>query len=282
MLKVFGFVRRHPDLTHDEYRAAHVGYHNSYGRRLNNIRGYVLNVQANTPIERTLGPLASRITHNEFTGFDALWDGWGQLLFDSLDTYLSAKTPARDKAGPNGLEDDPRVAAVGGDGAWLYGGSPFQFMVVEHVAMPVRRPERKVFKLTQFAKQQPGLPAELFRSYVTGRYAARLIQLPGLRGLVMNFRAPVDVMSKFFEPGADAFTPKGAAEREKFFGAWDCLTELWFDRPDQFIDGRQSSGLSAPLDKLEAELFASVCYREVDETVAVLPDRSPAPDFYHR
>ena len=27
MLKVFGFVRRHPGLTHDEYRAAHVGYH---------------------------------------------------------------------------------------------------------------------------------------------------------------------------------------------------------------------------------------------------------------
>ncbi len=282
MLKVFGFVRRHPDLTHDEYRAAHVGYHNSYGRRLNNIRGYVLNVRANASIEQTLGPAASDITRNEFSGFDTLWDGWGQLLFDSLETYLSAKTPARDKAGPHGLEDDPRVAAVGGDGPWLYGGSPFQFMVVEHVAMPVRRPERKVFKLTQFAKQQPGIPSELFRSYLTGRYAARLVQLPGLRGLVMNFRTPLDVMSKFFEPGAEGFTPKGIAEREKFFGAWDCLTELWFDRAEQFIVGRVATPLAAYLDTLEAELFASVCYREVDETVAVLPNRAPAPAYYYR
>lgn len=282
MLKVFGFVRRHPDLSHDEYRAAHVGYHNSYGRRLNNIRGYVLNVRANASIDQTLGSLAGHITRNEFADFDSLWDGWGQLMFDSLETYLSAKTPARDKAGPDGLEYDPRVAAVGGDGASLYGGSPFQFMVVEHVVVPVRRPERRVFKLAQFASQQPGIPSELFRSYVTGRYAARLVQLPGLRGLVMNFRAPVDVMSKFFEPGAEAFTPEGKREREKFFGAWDCLTELWFDRSDQFIDGRQSSGLSAHLDLLETELFASVCYREVDETVAVLPNRAPAPTFYHR
>ncbi len=282
MLKVFGFVRRHPDLTHDEYRAAHVGYHNSYGRRLNNIRGYVLNVRANAPIEQTLGQLAGHITRHEPAGFDALWDGWGQLLFDSLEDYLSAKTPARDKAGPYGLEDDPRVAVVGGDGAWLYGGSPFQFMVIEHVALPVRRPERKLFKLTQFATQQPGMPSELFRSYMTGRYAARLVQLPGLRGLIMNFRTPLDVMSKFFEPGAEAFTPKGATEREKFFGAWDCLTELWFDRADQFVDGRLTTPLSAHLDTLETELFTSVCYREVDETVAVLPNRAPAPAYYHR
>ena len=282
MLKVFGFVRRHPDLTHDEYRAAHVGYHNSYGRRLNGIRGYVLNVRSNTPIEQTLGPLTNRITRNERTDFDALWDGWGQLVFDSLETYLSAKSPARDRAGPNGLEYDDKVASVGGDGAWLYGGSPFQFMVVEHVALPVRRPEYKVFKLVQFASMQTGLPMELFRSYVTGRYATQLARLPGLRGLVMNFRTPLDVMSRFFEPGADAFTAKGSAERERFFSAWDCMTELWFDRPDQFVSGRQSAALAEPLDQLERELFVSTCYREVDETVAVLPNRSPAPAFYFR
>ncbi len=282
MLKVFGFVRRHPDLTHDDYRAAHVGYHNSYGRRLNNIRGYVLNVRANAPITSTLGPLASRITRDEVQGFDDLWDGWGQLLFDSLETYLSAKTPAHDKAGPRGLEDDALVAAVGGDGPWLYAGSPFQFMVVEHVALPVRRPERKLFKLVQFATRQSGLPDELFRSYVCGRYAARLAQLPGLRGLVMNFRTPLDVMSRFFEPEAEGFTARGIAEREHFYGSWDCMTELWFDRADQFVDGRLAALSSTHLDSLELELFASVCYREVDETVVVLPNRAPAPDYYFR
>jgi hypothetical protein len=282
VLKVFGFVRRHAALTHDEYRAAHVGYHNSFGRRLNDIRGYVLNVRANQPIETTLGPLAATITRREPAGFDDLWDGWGQLLFDSLEHYLAAKTPARDKPGPNGLEEDTRVAAVGGDGPWLYSGSPFQFMVSEHVAVPVRRPERKIFKLTQFARRQPELPDELFRSYVSGRYAARLAQIPGLRGLIMNFRTPLDVMSRFFEPEADGFTPKGIAEREHFYGAWDCITELWFDRAPQFVAGRSAAPLAAQLDALESELFASTWYREVDETVAVNPNRSPAPSFYFR
>lgn len=279
MLKVFGFVRRNRNLTHDEYRAAHVGYHNSFGRRLNNIRGYVLNVRANAPIETTLGPLARTLQRGEAEGFDELWDGWGQLVFDSLDHYLSAKTPARDKPGPGGLEEDPRVAAVGGDGPYLYSGSPFQFMVVEHVALPVRRPERKIFKLTQFAKCRADLPEPLFRAYVTGRYAAVLSRLPGLRGLIFNFRTPVDVMTRFFEPGADAFTAKGAVERDRFFSAWDCITELWFDHPGQFVSGRP---LATALDALEAELFEAVCYREVDETVAVNPNRSPAPDFYFR
>jgi hypothetical protein len=282
MLKVFGFVRRGDALTHDEYRAAHVGYHNSFGRRLNNIRGYVLNVRANASIESTLGPLATRITRNEPAAFDDLWSGWGQLLFDSLEHYLSAKTPARDKPGPNGLEDDARVASVGGDGPWLYRGSPFQFMVTEHVAVPVRRPERKIFKLTQFTKRRADLPEELFKSYVSGRYATRLTELSGLRGLIMNFRTPLDVMSRFFEPESDGFTTTGIAEREHFYQAWDCITELWFDRAPQYVAARAQTPLAEQLDTLEEELFAAAWYREVDETVVVNPNRSPAPALYFR
>jgi len=33
---------------------------------------------------------------------------------------------------------------------------------------------------------------------------------------------------------------------------------------------------------MENELFISSFFREVDETVAVMPNRNPAPDFYHR
>ncbi|MCP5182097.1 MAG: hypothetical protein H6993_13650 [Pseudomonadales bacterium] len=279
MLKVFGFVRRHANLTHDDYRAAHVGYHNSYGRRLNKIRGYVLNVRANEPIESTLGPLVTMLSRDEPMDFDALWDGWGQLVFDTLDDYLAAKSPARDKPGPGGLEEDARVAAVGGDGAYLYTGSPFQFMVAEHVALPVRRPERKIFKLVQFAKRRTELPEALFRAYVTGRYAPMLARLPGLRGLIVNFRAELDVMTGFFPPDAEGFTPEGIAVRERFHAGWDCITELWFDHGAQFVRGRPA--MSA-LDAVESELFASIFYREVDETVAVNPNRAPAPDFYFR
>ena len=84
MLKVFGFVRRHPNLTHDEYRTAHVGYHNSFGRRLPNIRGYLLNVRANRKLDDILGTeRVAQLTRDEPDDFDDLWDGWGQLLFDS-------------------------------------------------------------------------------------------------------------------------------------------------------------------------------------------------------
>ena len=70
--------------------------------------------------------------------------------------------------------------------------------------------------------------------------------------------------------------------RQAFCNQWDGASELWFDRPDQFAAGRADPDLSARLDPIEKKLFASVFYREVDETVAVLPNRAPAPDFYYR
>lgn len=282
MLKVFGFVRRHPRLSHDEYRAAHVGYHNSFGRRLRNIRGYVLNVRSNVALDERIGTLAAQLTRHEPADFDALWDGWGQLMFDSLEDYLAARMPTPDRAGPEGLEVDPKVASVGGDGPHLYAGSPFQFHVSEHILMPVRRPERKLFKLVQFAKRHPSMPMEAFRAYWTGRYAAHVLPWTGLRGLVVNFRTDLDVLTGFFEPGADAFTPEGSALRQGFYESWDGIAELWFDEPEQFVAARSDPQCSAKLEAVERELFASVCYREVDETIAVLPNRGPPPDHYRR
>jgi hypothetical protein len=282
MLKVFGFVRRHRNLSHDDYRAAHVGHHNSYGRRLPNIRGYLLNVWSNRPISDSLGPLAATITHNEPDNFDASWDGYGQLMFDNLEEYLAARSPSRDRAGPNGLEEDPLVAKVGDDGKYMYTGSPFQFQIDEHVAEPVRRPERKLYKLVQFAKRREDLSPEEFRAYWTGGYAELVNSMPGITGHIINFRTDLDVMTGFFEPDSDAFQTDGIATREKFFANWDGMAELWFDDPEQFIAARQAAERSDKMDALEEKLFSKVWYREVDETVAVNPNRSPKPDFFYR
>lgn len=282
MLKVFGFVTRNADLTHDEYRAAHVGYHNSYGRRLPGIRGYLLNVWSNTPVGESLGAVAASITRSEPAGFDAMTDGWGQLMFDDLTEYLSGKSPSRDRAGPNGLADDPKVGEVGGDGDYLYSGSPFQFHVDEHVAKPVRRPERNLFKLAQFGKRPAGMSPEEFRAVWTGRYAAHMNTIPGLRGHVINFRTGLDAMTGFFPPNSEGFTTAGANRRQAFYDTFDGIAELWFDRPAQFAAGRADPALAPKLDAIEDRLFASVFYREVDETVAVLPNRAPAPEFYYR
>lgn len=283
MLKVFGFVKRHPRLTHDDYRAGHVGYHNSFGRRLNNIRGYLLNVAANDSIADSLGvSLVERLTRQEPPGFDDQWDGWGQLMFDNLEDYEAARTPALDRAGDQGLQEDEMVGRVGGDFEHLYAGSPFQFHVDEHITKPVVRPEKKLFKLVQFGKRPDNLAPELFRAYWTGRYANAAMTIPGLRGLIINFRTDLDVMSKFFAADAEGFTEAGIERRETFYAGWDAMAEYWFDEPTQYIEARNSPKLDAVMSAMEEILFASVFYRQVDETVAVLPKRDPAPDFYHR
>ncbi len=282
MLKVFGFVRRNAKLSHDDYRAAHIGYHNSFGRRLPNIRGYLLNVNANTSIRETLGPLADEITRNEPADFDTRWDGWGQLMFDNLDDYLAARSPAKDRAGPTGLEMDEAVASVGGDGDYLYTGSPFQFNIDEHVAVPVLRPEHKMFKLIQFARRQPGQSMEDFKKAWTTDYAEAQDHLAGLRGHIINFRTGLDVMTGFFKPDSEAFQPDGIALREEFFSLWDGMAELWFDSAEDFIAARTHPAIKQRLDELENDLFSSVYYREVDETVAVNPNRHPAPSFHYR
>ena len=283
MLKVFGFVLRHPSLTHDEYRAGHVGYHNSFGRRLNNIRGYLLNVNANRSLASVASPeLLGTLTMNEPDGFDGQWDGWGQLLFDSIDDYLAARSPACDRAGPDGLEQDQNVAAVGGDFDQLYAGSPFQFHVNEYVVQPVLRPERKVFKLTQFIKRKPSLDPLLFQSYLTGRYARLLCTFPELCGLVVNFRTDLDVMTGFFAPDTEGFTQAGTARRELFYSYWDAMIEYWFESPQGWVDGCSNEQVRTHLADLELQLASRSFYREVDETVAVLPKRAPAPEFYFR
>ena len=283
MLKVFGFVRRHPRLTHDEYRTAHVGYHNSFGRRLPNIRGYLLNVGANRGLETVLGDtLLARLTHDEPADFDDLWDGWGQLLFDSLEDYLSARTPSRDRAGPGGLMDDPGVAEVGGDFDYLYAGSPFQFHVEEQVVVPVERPERKLLKLVQFVKRPDDLAPELFRAYLGGRYASLLATSPGICGLVVNHRTPIDVMTGFFKPDAEGFTAAGTERRERFLSYWDAMVEIWLSSADGLVQTLGSGQTAEDLSAWQARLAARSFWREVDETVAVLPNRAPPPDFYHR
>ena len=282
MLKVFGFVRRAAHLTHDEYRTGHVGYHNSYGRRLPNIRGYILNVRANRPLEEGLGSLAAHITRNEPEDFDEQWDGWGQLMFDDHKSYLAGKSPSRDRAGPDGLMEDPLVAEVGGDMDTLYNGSPFQFHVEEKMAKAVERPERKLYKLAQFGKKPKGMSDREFKSLWTGRYASLVGQIANLRGHIINFRTDMDVMTGFFGPESEAFTEAGTARRQHFYDQWDGIAELWMNGPEQYVDARKGTALGAQMDEVEDELFEAVWYREVDETVVVMPNRGPIPDFYYR
>ncbi len=284
MLKIFGFVSRHTRLTHDEYRAAHVGYHNSFGRRLNGIRGYILNVRSNRDLyaDFSQSAMLRSVSFGEPEDFDEKWDGYGQLNFENIDAYLGARSPALDRAGQSGLELDYMVGKVGDDFKYLYSGSPFQFCVDESIKVPIIRQEQKMFKMVQFIKCPEDLPSILFRSYITGNYCAALSMMPGIKGLLFNLRTSLDVMTGFFPSDSEAFTEEGKRRRELFYQSWDAMIEYWFESAEYFFSQRFDNKIVSHLAGMENELLASSFYREVDETVAVMPNRNPTPDFYHR
>ena len=283
MIKIIGFTRRNPALSHDEYRAGHIGHHSSHGRRLRNIRGYVINVRANAGLEPIFAQLLPGMVKNEPPGFDALWDGYGQLNFDSLDDYFRATEGEPDQATAAGLVVNPAVGTVGGDGGHLYGGSPYQFSVDELVVVTVRRPDAKMVKLVQFVKRNPELSHSEFRARWFGAYAPLRARFPGLRGAIFNLRDDAtDVLSGFLPPHADAFTASGTAAREAFYANWDGFAEFWYEDIEIFLQGHAQVPVTAALIEAERGLFAATWYREVDESVNVMPNRGPAPSFYYR
>ena len=57
MFKVFAFLKRNSELlSHDEYRAGHIGFHCCNSRRLTGIRGYIVNIWANEGLASKIGP----------------------------------------------------------------------------------------------------------------------------------------------------------------------------------------------------------------------------------
>lgn len=283
MIKIIGFTRRNRRLTHDEYRAGHIGNHASYGRRLRNIRGYIVNVRSNESLNVVLAGFVPGMSRGEPDHFDTTWDGYGQLNFDSLDDYLRATEGEADRATADGLVVDELVHSVGGDGGHLYGGSPFQFLVDEHVVLTVRRPETKMVKLVQFVKRHPSLSLPEFRAKWFGQYAPVRGRFPGMRGLVFNLRDDSsDVLTGFLDARSDAFTPAGTATREAFYADWDGFAEIWYDSMAAFVGGHAQAPVTASLVAAEEGLFAATWYRLVDESVNVMPNRGAPPALYYR
>ena len=119
MFKVYAFLKRNPKLTHDEYRAGHVGYHCGQSRRLKDIRGYLVNVWANEPLAEKIGDLQTEITINEPENFLEHWDGFPQVYFDDQQSWVEARTVEPNRATADGLVVDPD---------WSLADSPHLFM----------------------------------------------------------------------------------------------------------------------------------------------------------
>lgn len=291
MFKVFAFLKRNTALlTHDEYRAGHVGYHCCNSRRLKNIRGYFVNVWANQDLHTALGPLYGEITKGEPAGFKDKWDGFPEVYFDDREAWTQASTPEPTRAMADGLALDPD---------WSFADGPFLFDAIkgtdgefrsnhlhmeEHVIVPPERPEYKLTKLMQFFRRNPALSDDEFRAGVLERYAPLSARLAGLHGYVVNFRDrdPEAAIRDFYPADSWRFSEEGIAFRHKFCALFDGANELHFDSLDAFASARTNPELHGELLDLERELFEAVWYVEVDENMIVMPNRDPAPNFYYR
>jgi hypothetical protein len=290
MYKVFAFLKRNPNLTHDEYRAGHVGYHCGQSRRLKNIRGYLVNVWDNQPLAEKIGDLAGEIAFNQPDGFLDYWDGFPQVYFDDREAWVNARTVEPNRATADGLVVDPD---------WSLGDSPHLFMPVpgeptqfrahhlhmeEHVVVAVRRPEFRLTKLIQFFQKREGLTDAEFADRLLGEYAPLAGSMPGLWGYVANLRDadPEAAMRGFFAPDSWVFGEEGRALHGRFCSLWRGANELHFDSVEAFAAARRDDRVRDRLLELERELFSSMWHVEVDENLIVIPNRGPAPDFYFR
>lgn len=294
MFKVFAFLKRNPNLTHDEYRAGHVGYHCGQSRRLKNIRGYLVNVWCNLAFEQRIQlqgkSLLPKLVFNEPSGFTDWWDGFPQVYFDDHASWLDARTVEPTRATPDGLVIDPDWDL--GDSPHLFRPAPhnpekfcaFHLRMHEQVVLPVRRPEHKVTKLMQFFQKRPEVTEADLKKRLAEEYYPLAAQMPGLVGYTGNLRDLDEeaAMRDFFAADDWLFTPEGTAERREFCALWRGANELFFEEFDQFVAARSNPELGESLERLEHELFSSVWYVEVDENLIVLPNRRPRPEFYFR
>ncbi len=290
MFKVYAFLKRNPNLSHDEYRAGHVGYHCGQSRRLKNIRGYLVNIWANEPLRDKVGSWLDDVTRNEPDGFLDIWDGFPEVFFDDRQSWTEAREVEPNRAMAEGLVVDPD---------WDLGDSPHLFRpapddpgqfcahhlhMLEFVALPVRRPEFKTTKIMHFFKRRAALEETEFARIWEQEYLPLAASMPGLRGYIGNLRDPDQeaALVNFFADDDWVFSADGTAERRAFCSLWDGASELFFNHATDFSAARGDARLAGKLDEMETALFDASWYVEVDENLIVNPNRDPAPDFYYR
>ncbi len=286
MFKVFAFLKRNTRLlTHNEYRAGHVGYHCGQSRRLKDIRGYLVNIWSNTPFADRIGTdLYEQITRNEPRDFLDWWDGFPEVYFDNQKAWLNAANAEPNRATADGLVADPDWSMA--DGPVLFDPvpdrpgefKPCHLLMHEHILIPVERQEHKSFKLMQFFKHKPNISND----QVLADYAAAASKLPGMNGCILNFRDPdqAAAMRGFYGDDTWGLSDEGIDHRARFCAMWDGAIEYHFTLSNDFVAARRT--LHNELSNLESEFFDSVWYVEVDENLIVMPNRNPAPNYYFR
>jgi hypothetical protein len=290
VFKVFAFLHRNTSLlSHDEYRAGHVGYHCGQSRRLKNIRGYLVNIWANVSFRSKAGEAwYERLTINEPADFLDWWDGFPEVYFDDQESWVNALMLEPTRATADGLVVDPDWSLDDGpvlfDPApgWPGEFKPCHLRMHEKVLVPVERAEQKGFKVMAFFKRAVDAERQSVEQRVVGEYAQHISRFRGLRGCILNLRDDdqAAAMRGFYPADSWGHSEEGIAHRAAFCELWDGAIEYHFDTLEDVLAAREE--WDSHLQTLERELFQSLWYVEVDENLVVLPNRDPAPDFYFR
>lgn len=287
MFKVFAFLKRNTALlSHDDYRAGHVGYHCGQSRRLKNIRGYLVNVWSNTPISERLGEeLVAQISLNTPSDFLEWWDGFPEVYFDDQQSWINATTLEPTRATAQGLTIDPDWSLD--DGPRLFDPvpdrpgefKPCHLLMHEHEVLPVERGEFKTFKLIQFFKLKD---SQASTDALLQGYAPIVQSWRGCNGCLINFRDPDQdaAMRGFYGEHTWGHSAEGRAHRAEFCDYFDGAIEYHFSNVDAFVAARRAS--QAVLGAIDKKLMSACWYVEVDENLVVLPNRKPAPSYYYR
>ena len=291
MFKVFAFLKRNRLLlSHDEYRAGHVGFHCCNSRRLKNIRGYLVNIWSNETLQKKMGNKYKNIIFNEPENFLDYWDGFPEVYFDNQKDWISAATPEPVRATKHGLSFDE---------TWTLGDGPFLFDRVENktdqfksnhlkvnekVILPIIRPEKKISKIIQFFKKNPSLTEKEFNDEFYNSYIKLFLEIKNILGLAVNFRDKNinSAVKDFFPKNAWCFSKEGKKERKFFADLWNGITEIYLDNSEDFIEEILRFSKEKKFNELQEKLFSSLWYVEVDENLIVMPNRDLPPDFYYR
>lgn len=284
MYKVFAFLKRNTSLlSHDEYRAGHVGYHCGQSRRLKDIRGYLVNIWANRSFKAQIGEdHYNDLTINEPPGFLDWWDGFPQVYFDDQEAWINALTVEPNRAMEDGLVVDPDWSLD--DGPVLFDPvserpgefKPCHLLMHEQILRDVERSEARIYKLMQFFKLADGVS----RNDVVESYAPGIAQFRNSRGCIINFRDEdrEAAMRGFYSDDSWGHSNEGLEHRRTFCDMWDGAIEHYYLNLDEFLQDRSANALT----ELEQKLFQSNWYVAIDENLVVMPNRNPPPDFYFR
>ena len=287
LFKVFAFLKRNTDLlSHDDYRAAHVGYHCGQSRRLKDIRGYLVNIWSNTSLGIRLGTeWVDALNINAPEDFLQWWDGFPEVYFDNQEAWINAVMLEPTRATAEGLvidpdwnlDDCPRIFDPVPDRPQEF--KPCHLRMHEHVLLPVLRTERKAFKLMHLFKLKDVTGG---KQTLVSDYASVVAKWHECQGCIVNFRdSDLDAAMRGFYPEESwGHSPAGQAHRAEFCDFFDGAIEYHFLSSEDFLNARRRD--HEALYAIEQRIFSSCWYVEVDENLVVLPNRNPAPAFYFR